>query len=111
MEDVILSDNFKTNYIYKFQPVTITVLINLYVQYIRPNTDDTEFLFLTCKGTQLGQGYVGKGVNSFFALFGLDLNITAIRKLIEVCTIILMSGLDSTDNSQISLQLLNTQDY
>jgi len=103
VEDVILSDNFKTNYIYKFQPVTITVLINLYTQYIRPDTDTSAFLFLTYKGTQLGQGYVGKAVNSFFALFGLDLNITAIRKMIEV--FILMIGLCIT-NSLVRLLTL-----
>ena len=84
MEDVILSDNFKTNYIYKFQPVTITSLIGLYVKYIRPDTEESPFLFLTSKGTKLGQGYVGKGVNHYFALFGLDLSITMIRKMIEV---------------------------
>ena len=85
MEDVILSDNFKTSGMYKYQPVTITVLIGLYVQYIRPVTAGQDsFLFLTSKGTQLGQGYVGKGVNLYFGLFGLDMSITMIRKMTEV---------------------------
>jgi hypothetical protein len=86
VDGVIMSDIFKTSSIYKYQPVTMTALIDLYILYIRPSTD-SKYLFVTNTGTKLGQGYVGRSVTQYYALFGLDICTNTVRKLIEVrCT-------------------------
>lgn len=78
-----MSDMFKTSQMYRYQPVTMTALIDLYILYIRPQTD-SKYLFVTNTGTKLGQGYVGRSVTQYYALFGLDICTTTVRKLIEV---------------------------
>ena len=79
---IILSDKFKTARSYVSQPVTLTDIVQLYVTFLRPN-EDCPFLFQTGKGTGLGQGYVNKGINQYFRIFGLNISITNIRKMID----------------------------
>jgi hypothetical protein len=83
VNNVVMSEMFKTRQIYGYQPVTMTLLVTLWTQHLRPDTD-CEYLFVTNAGTKLGQGYVSKAINSYFAHFGLDVSVTVIRKLIEV---------------------------
>lgn len=83
VEGVIMSEKFKTSYLFKFQPVTMTAVVDLYVKYIRPETN-SPYLFVTSTGKQLGQGYVSKAVGMYFEMFGLDICTNTVRKLVEV---------------------------
>jgi hypothetical protein len=88
VNNVVFSEAFKTSGVYGYQPVTMTALLELWIRYLRPETSEgNPALFLTSTGQKLAQGYVTKALHTYFAHFGLDVNVTSIRRLIEVCLI------------------------
>jgi hypothetical protein len=85
VNNVYFSEEFKTSSVYGYQPVTMNELVKVYVEHVRPKTTDCNAaLFLTNTGSKLGQGYVTKALNTYFAHFGLNICVTTIRTLIEV---------------------------
>jgi hypothetical protein len=83
VDGIFLSEDFKTNHIFGFQPVTFPLVMELYLQYVRPDTD-CPYLFVTNSGQQVAQGYINKCFNTYYLLFGLDMNVTTVRKMIHV---------------------------
>jgi len=85
-DGVFLSDIFKTSYAFKFQPVSISSAIDLWVRLVRPQTRTTSpYLFVTHTGDRLGQGYISNSINTYFSLFNLDISVNTFRKMIQVC--------------------------
>ena len=58
-----MSPHFKTAAVYKEQPVTVPLLLDIYVNYFRIATSDMKEVFVTTKGTPVQQGYINKGNN------------------------------------------------
>ena len=58
---VFMSTHFKTKAVYHHQPVTIPLLLEVYIKYFRQGTSDMEEVFLTTDGTPMEQGYINKG--------------------------------------------------
>jgi hypothetical protein len=83
VEGVVFSQNFKTKWVYAWQPVTMNKLVELFIKLLRPESD-SPYLFLTYTGTPIGQGYASKALNIYFSRFGLNMSVLVIRKLIEV---------------------------
>jgi hypothetical protein len=80
VNNVVFSQLFKTSGTYGWQPVTMTVIVYLYIQLIRPDTE-CKYLFVTNTGTKYAQGYVTKAIQSYYTHFGLDITINVFRKL------------------------------
>ena len=59
VDGVVLSPHFKTATEYKDQPVTVTLLVHVYIKFFRkPAEESEEALFVTTKGTPVLQGYI-----------------------------------------------------
>lgn len=83
-----LSRHFKSVQKHTYQLVFGTDIAKMFVRYIRPTAIKPEVdssnstLFPTFEGHPLAQGEVNKKIRRFFARWGFDLNITAIRKTV-----------------------------
>lgn len=80
---VVLSTNFKTAATYRHQPVTVPLLLDVYVKYFRQGSPEVEEVFLTNKGTPMKQGYINRAFADYFAIFDLKVSITDVRKMLE----------------------------
>lgn len=60
-DGVVMSTHFKTAAVYRHQPVTIPLLLEVYVKYFRQGTSEMEEVFLTTHGTPMKQGYINRG--------------------------------------------------
>jgi hypothetical protein len=89
LEDIYLSQDFKTSGTWGYQPVNFLGLVQLYIDYIRPETD-SQYLFVTFTGEQVAPGYANKCVNGYYAYMGLNTSVTFIRKMINVSIPILL---------------------
>ena len=83
-----LSQEFKTSAAYKFQIVSPTNIVELFIKYIRPHIippeidSDDAIVFPSFKGTPLLSGEATKKINSIFAVYGYDITITTLRDML-----------------------------
>jgi hypothetical protein len=56
----IMSTTFKTSSLYKFQPITTSVLVQCYVDHFRVD-EGCKLLFVTTQGEPMKQGMINKG--------------------------------------------------
>jgi hypothetical protein len=68
MGGVVLSSNFKTAAVYKNQPITLTVLLDVYVRHFRLEGDGDPHVFKTTAGTPVRQGYINRGNSAYHFL-------------------------------------------
>lgn len=78
----IMSTAFKTSHLYQYQTISVSVLVQCYVDYFRVDTV-CDKLFVTTRGEPMKQGMINKGLQEYFAYFGLELSITTVRKMLE----------------------------
>lgn len=66
---VVMSPHFKTAAVYKQQPVTVPLLLDIYVQYFRRASSDVKEVFVTTTGTCVSQGHLNKGIYVKFIIY------------------------------------------
>jgi len=57
----VLSNKFKTAAHFSAQPVTLTLLMQVYIKYFRVACDGNIYVFTTTVGTSIRQGYINRG--------------------------------------------------
>ena len=60
INDKIMSAHFKTSHTFKWQPISLSVLVDAYIKHFRPGAQCDE-IFVTTKGTPVAQGMINKG--------------------------------------------------
>lgn len=56
----VMSTSFKTSRLYKYQPISASVLVQCYVDHFRVDTH-SDRLFVTTRGEPMKQGMINKG--------------------------------------------------
>lgn len=56
----IMSNNFKTSALYKWQAISLTVIVQCYVDYFRVD-NGCDKLFVNTRGEKMKQGMINKG--------------------------------------------------
>jgi hypothetical protein len=83
-----LSSEFKTSSCYKFQIVSPTNILELYIKYIRPHVigpeidSDDAVVFPSFKGTPLSAGEATRKIKNVFLTYGYDISITTLRDML-----------------------------
>lgn len=70
---VVMSTHFKTSAVYGYQPVTLPLLLDIYVKYFRHGSDEVEEVFLTTTGAPMKQGYINRGTNCHVTIYSVCL--------------------------------------
>lgn len=81
----VMSSNFKTSALYKWQAISLTVIVQCYVDYFRVD-GTSDRLFVNTRGEKMKQGMINKG--KIINVGRVMLCNSAITVCVCVCTVV-----------------------